>query len=319
MKLPFGPRGSWSALMLLLASAVLCSAQDQGAKGFNFTTFTVSGATTLGVESINNAGTISGYYVDSANNTLGFLRSSSGIVTPYTDPLDTTTPSYTAGAQINRAGAVAGEFFDTSQGAYLGYIYKSATGKFVTYSVPGQPQYTTNALTGINNKGEVCGYFTPPPYTLISAFVEAGGTVTPFTVNGSALNYCEALNDSGTAVGDYKDAAGVYHGWMRTAAGILSTIDVPAASTTPGTAPCVSGPIAGTVPLGINTAGYVSGHYWDTRYNEHGFLMTPGGKFLTIDVPGAYQTAGGGLNDKAVVVGHYADSTCASLGYIATP
>jgi hypothetical protein len=47
--------------------------------------------------------------------------------------------------------------------------------------------------------------------------------------------------------------------------------------------------------------------------------MTPTGKFFTINVPGAYQTSGGGVNDKVVVVGHYSDTTCASSGYIATP
>ena len=30
-----------------------------------------------------------------------------------------------------------------------------------------------------------------------------------------------------------------------------------------------------------------------------------GGHFLQIDVPGAAQTAGGGINDFGVVVGHY--------------
>ncbi len=273
----------------------------------------------LAIESVNNAGTISGSYSDSANNTVGFLRSNAGTVTPYVEPLDTTLPSFTQGGQINKTGVVAGEYFDTVQSTYLGFVYRSATGSFNTFSVPGQPQFTTNALLGINNNAEVCGYIISPPYTLTSAFVSTAGNATTFTVNGSAETECMALNDAGTSVGLYKDAGGVYHGWIRTAAGTVTNLDVPGASQINGTAPCVSGPIAGTVPLGVNNAGYVSGHYWDKQYNEHGFLMTPTGKFLTINVPGAYQTAGGGLNDKAVVVGHYADTTCANAGYIATP
>jgi hypothetical protein len=73
------------------------------------------------------------------------------------------------------------------------------------------------------------------------------------------------------------------------------------------------------VPLGINNAGYVSGHYWDTSNNEHGFLMTPAGKFIEINAPGAYQSSAGGVNDKVQVVGHYVTTSCTDVGYIATP
>jgi len=38
-----------------------------------------------------------------------------------------------------------------------------------------------------------------------------------------------------------------------------------------------------------------------------------------VNVPGAYQTAGSGMNDHGVMVGHYLDSSCNSYGYIATP
>jgi hypothetical protein len=70
---------------------------------------------------------------------------------------------------------------------------------------------------------------------------------------------------------------------------------------------------------GINDQGFVSGHYWDKKCNEHGFIRTPGGKFITLNVPGAYQTGGGGMNNKGMVVGHWAtDSSCDDEGYIAT-
>lgn len=299
-------------------SASIGHAQDIN-KAAGFTTFTVPGATTLSVESVNDSGTISGYYSDASGDTISYLRTSTGTITPYTEPLDTTLPSFTEGGQINKSGAVAGEFFDTSISTYIGYIYKSASGSYVTYQVPGEPAATTTGLAGINNKGAICGFVDPPPYSLVSAFIESGGTATTFAVEGSATSQCTALNDSGTSVGLYYDSVGTLHGWMRTSTGTISTIDVPGASTVPATAPCISGTVAGTVPLGINNAGYVSGHYWDTSNNEHGFLMTPAGKFYTLNVPGAYQTSGGGLNDKVVVVGHFSDSSCNTSGYIFTP
>jgi len=37
--------------------------------------------------------------------------------------------------------------------------------------------------------------------------------------------------------------------------------------------------------------------------------------FTVPGVPGAYQTAGGGVNDKQTMAGHWADSSCVSSGY----
>ena len=127
------------------------------------------------------------------------------------------------------------------------------------------------------------------------------------------------MNDSAEIAGFYLDEGGVAHGFTLTYSGALTLIDFPGASSTAGSAPCVSGPIAGTVVDGINNAGYLSGHYWDTSYNEHGFLRTPAGKFIELNVPGAYQTAGGGLNYKLQVDGYDLDASCNASGYIATP
>jgi hypothetical protein len=319
------PKAAFASASLLSALSLwngsLCSAQTPDiSKAFTFSTFTVPNAVTLSVESVNDAGTISGEYYDSSNNLISFTRSKSGTITPYTEPQDTTSPTFTNGGQINRAGAIAGEFYDTTISTYIGFIYSSSEGTYTTYQVPNQPSDTTTGLSGINDRKEICGFVDPPPYTTESSFIESGGAVTTFAPSGASISECVALNDSGTAVGYYQDSAGVDHGFMRTSSGTITTIDVPGAATTPGTAPCVTGSVAGTVPLGINRAGYVSGHYWDTSYNEHGFLMTPAGKFYQINVPGAYQTSGGGLNDKEEVVGHYAaDSSCSESGYIATP
>ena len=297
----------------------IAAAQGDSKSAFTYTTFTVTGATSLSAESINNAGTVSGEYADAAGDTVSYLRASDGTFTTYTEPNDTSSPTYTEAGQINKNGFVAGEFYDTADTTYEGYIYKSAAGTYTTYQVPGQPQFTSTGLAGINDKGNLCGFVFPPPYTSSSAFVEVSGTVTVFSVNGSATTACYAINDSGVSVGYYVDSAGVYHGWMRTATGTVTTIDVPGAATTTGTAPCVSVPVAGTVVIGVNNTGYVSGHYWDSAYNEHGFIMTPSGKFIHVNVPGAFQTSGGGLNDHVTITGHYADSSCVDSGYIATP
>ncbi len=294
-------------------------AQTDANAGLTFTTFTVPGATSLSVASINDPGMVSGSYIDSSGATISFLRAVDGTITTYTEPNDTSTPLFTAGGQINRTGVVAGEYFDTANSIYEGFIYRSSAGTFSSFQVPGQPSGTTTGLFAINDKGNLCGYVIPPPYTTTTAFVDISGTVSLFSVNGSLTTVCLAINDSGTAVGYYTDTAGVFHGWMRTSAGVTTILDLPDAASTPGTAPCVTGPVAGTVSFGINNMGYVSGHYWDTSYNEHGFIRTPGGKWIRVNAPGAYQTAGGGLNDKVSFTGHYVDSVCNQFGFIAKP
>ncbi len=313
------PRIVFAGVALSLVATV-ASAQNAPQAGvqFQFTTFTIPGATSVDVESINNSGTISGYYTDASSDTISFLRSSAGTITSYTEPADTSIPSFTQGGQVNQAGTVVGEFFNTAANTYEGYFYNPGAGKNSIYNVPGQPASTTTGVYGINNTGSFCGFVFPPPYTIASAFVKSN-LLSIFQVNSSSTSVCYGINDSHTAVGYYIDSVGAYHGWMRLANGTTTTIDVPGASTTPAAAPCQSVSVAGTVVLGVNNSGYVSGHYWDSAYNEHGFIMTPAGKFIQVNVPGAYQTSGGGLNDSVTIVGHYVDSSCNSSGYIAKP
>jgi len=289
-------------------------AQDAGSGKLRFTKFSVPGSVALGVEDINSNGTISGYYTDAAGDTRGFALPSGGSVATLIDPLDTATPGYTAAYAIDSAGTIVGQFYDAAATTYSGFFYSNGT--FTTYNLPNQPQFTTTSVIGINSKHGFCGFVFPPPYTASSAFVSSNsGVISTFAVNGSTDSECTAMNDSGTTVGIYADSAGVYHGFIRNSSGGIAVIDVPGASTVPAAVPCGTGLIAGTVISGINDLGEISGHFWDTSNNEHGFLRDTHGTFTQIDVPGAYQTAGGGLNDKDTMVGHYANSSCVSSGY----
>jgi hypothetical protein len=288
------------------------------AQSISYSTFDVPEAAqnALAVQAINDSGVIAGFLTDTSGNVEGFMRDGDGTITLLVDPLDTTTPSGTVAYSINNASTVTGYFYDTSAALYYGYFYSG--GNYETYTIPNQPADTDFGVGGINNKGSFCGLVLQPPYTTYLNFVSISGEVTVFQVDGSNAENCFAMNDSNTAVGYYADASGVLHGWMREASGKITTINVPGASTTAGSAPCISGTVGGTDVLGINDQGFISGHYWDTQYNEHGFIRTPGGKFITLNVPGAYQTSGGAISDKNNMVGHWAiDSSCDDEGYIA--
>lgn len=306
-------------LLSVLAVATGAAQDTPDTAHFTFSRFSVPGAVDLGIESIDNGGTISGYFTDSAGDYKGFVRSSSGTVTTVVDPGATSSPSITELGQIDTSGIAAGEFYDPATSVYSGFFYNSTKGTYRTYNVPGQPANTDTSVNGINKDAtHFCGAVESPPYSMENAFIGIAGKVDIFSVEGSSETVCTALNNSDSAVGFYVDSTGVVHGWLRSSSGDITTIDEPDASTVTGSAPC-GGTAGGTTVVGINNDGTISGHFWDSSFNEHGFYRTADGKYHEVNVPKAYQSSGGGMNDHGVMVGHYVNSSCKSFGYIATP
>jgi hypothetical protein len=296
-----------------------CAAQDI-TLSFTYSPFNVPGALNLGIQGINDVGTVSGYLVDSSGNTKGLELPAGGAVATLIDPGDTGSPSYTEASQISQTGMIYGQFYDDSITTYTGFIYDTRRGTYTTYIPADQPQYTTAGLLSGNDIGGLCGFIYPPPYTIFSALVSLNGTYNTYQIEGDNSE-CTSMNAAGDVVGTYTDSAGVDHGFHLTTSGTLTLINVPTAASTAGTAPCLTGNVGGTVVEGLNNLGDISGHFWDTSYNEHGFLMTAAGKVYQLDYPGAYQTAGGGVNDRRSVAGHYilnSDSCNAPVGYVAS-
>jgi hypothetical protein len=307
------------ALALIAAIAAPPVKAAQKAPPITFITFSVpaSAGGTLAVNSINNKAEVVGYYTISSG-TYGFLRSPNGTITPVSDPSNTGSFIYTGPIGINQSSIITGVFYNTAASAYSGFV--DTNGTFATYIFPSLPAGSETAVAGTNRLGAFCGFIVQnvAPFPAQAFIRPPGGANTLlFSVPNAADTYCYGINDSYTAAGEYIDSAGVTHGFTRTADGTVTTIDAPGASTTPGASPC-DGTVAGTRVLGINASGDVSGHFWDTSYNSHGFVLSHTGVFTQIDVPGAFQTQGGGLNDGLWVTGHYnTDSSCDEAGYIA--
>src|SRR5208337_4317144 len=106
-----------------------------------------------------------------------------------------------------------------------------------------------------------------------------------------------AINNSGTVAGFYIDKNGVYHGYVRTSAGVITTFDVTGAGT---------GAKQGTVPLGINNAGTIVGNYFDSAGKSHGFLRSSAGVITTFDVTGALLTSAVAINTGGTITGYSA-------------
>jgi uncharacterized membrane protein len=303
--------------LLLAASAALLNSisppifSDTPVPGeFAFSKFQVPNFSTLGVEDLNDVGQIVGYDDTSTGSIQGFLRSRAGNVSTLKDPLNT-DGRYTQANGINDGGTVVGIYFDNAHSQYSGFFY--AGGAYTTYNVPGLPPFSETDIWGINEFGDFCGDYRPAPAYNYVPFLNERGAITTFVIAGATIQQCLAINTRGVSAGSYYDGT-TNHGFIRSAHGKIKVIDVPGAA------------FAGTVLIGLNDHGWTSGHFWDASNHEHGFLRSPRGKFYRIDVPGASTTtpgkgtAGGGLNDHCIVVGHF-DPASGPLeqGYIARP
>ena len=166
--------------------------------------------------------------------------------------------------------------------------------------------------------------------TLIPAEATTYDYVTFTGPNGIDI-YPQAMNNSGQIVGYYLDSAGTSHGFLRSAGGTFTTIDVPGAVTTTIASISNTGWIAGsyvpsccnvyrgfrlspdgmtfvsmavidgvnTMALGVNSNGEVMG-----KAGTSGFVTTDGVTFATFVAPNGEDTYPMGMNDRGDVVGY---------------
>lgn len=303
-------RIAFACAAITLAALVL-SGSASAQNNFRFTTFSVPGAVTLQAEQINDEGTIAGIKTLSQGANQGYVRYANGKITTLVDPGDAggLTAGSTNANGINDQGAVTGYYFNTAAGNFQGFFYFYGT--WINYVLPSELNAPSTFIIGLNNLGDFTGEYYNG--SVFAGFVNYRGKVQSVVYPGSIFNEGCSLNDFGFGVGVYQNSnTGPYHGFLRSPNGNLTTVDVPSANTAAN---------QGTVLLGINDFGWISGHFWDSSGSEHGFLGIPNGKsfkFIQIDVPGATATSGGALNQLGQVPGHWINSKGEQLGYIAT-
>jgi probable HAF family extracellular repeat protein len=154
----------------------------------------------------------------------------------------------------------------------------SLTSHATTYTIKAfiVPGSTATWATGINNHGQVVGYYSgyisgpEGGYTgeTVSGFIKTGATFADFNLfgvsyfGGSQVTYPTGINNSGQIVG-------IYGQWFG------------------------PGPPRGP---------------WSTNANTHyptGFIATIGGGVTSFRVPGSAATHAAGINDSGQVVGNY--------------
>jgi hypothetical protein len=213
----------------------------------SFTTFDPPGSTGTNPTSINEAGAITGFYLDTGNMYHGFLRSPDGTITTFEPPGSIQTNV----SGINLAGAITGRYSDGN--VWHGFL-RDADGTIIT--TIDIPESISTFSRSINETGAITGFYVGAGRT--HGFLRsADGTITTFNPPGSAGTDPWSINLAGAITGFY-DATGTLHGFLRAADGTITTFDPP-------------GSIY-TFPTSINEAGAVTGFYEDTGRQQHGFL-----------------------------------------------
>ncbi len=156
--------------------------------------------------SINNAGTIVGYYY---NPKQGDYRGFELVGSAYSDidpPGSATVMPY----GIGESGTIFG-FAGTSQGASYEFSYNQGT--YQKIHIPSAP----NALAfGVNPAGSAIVGVYVPSSGILAGFVYQNRTLTTLEFPGSSTTIATAINKLGEVVGYFFDANNVSHGFTWT-------------------------------------------------------------------------------------------------------
>ena len=277
--------------------------------GYRFTSFDVPDAGPIGTvpHHINNAGVITGGYIDSNFIEHGFVRAKDGSVISFDAPLavGTTDPE-----GINDAGDIVGRYFDVNGFAH-GFL-RDNKGKFTSIDVPFAGTGDTLAFA-INNVGTITGWYLDPNFNAQVFLRSKDGEFTAVNVPGAAMGALSmSINEQGVIDGVSQDSNSVFHGFLRHIDGSITTFDAPDAGTGSGqgTLPAIF--LVGDTDNGLNDRGDLTGAAVDSSLTAHGFLRTHDGNFVSFDVPGGgvgnYNgTWPGSINSSDAICGTYGD------------
>jgi hypothetical protein len=258
-----------------------------------FFPFSVPGSKATYPLSINDAGTITGSYIDQSNVVHGFVRDGSGNISTFDPPGSILTEP----SSINAEGDVTGHFevANNLSDPLLSFIttlpqgfLRQADGTITTFGATGAqtssgyPQWAEPVA--INDAGEIIGNF--PSIALGSnVFVHSPeGTLNEYTLSSGAdySTVVTGLNDGGAEVGYTTNGAiGQSQGFLWNGY-----------SQTPGYPPTVSGVSmsgsVGTFPSGINAEGDIVGSYTTGTLAapvSHDFFQAADGTVTALSTP----------------------------------
>jgi len=256
---------------LLISIMLVSTAQIITATSYTFTTVDFS------PKGLNNAGSIVGFDFVYSDGNFGFI-------------------------DVNQYGPLQ-SINDSSQIATTRGIY--ANGNFTPIQFPYPPPvgavFYVSQVTGINNTGEVIGYYSETTINqgggAAVGFTYVNGVYTPITVQQYLNTYLTGINNLGQIVGYNWDgfSFSFVPGFLYQN-GAMTPIDAPGAQ--------------GTYPTAVNDSGVIVGSYLTSSADpgtSHGFIDVDG-SFQNFNVPGALFTYPQGINDFGEIVGYYSNT-----------
>ena len=164
---------------------------------------------------INDYGVISGTYdlagYTGAANT-GFVFSHGEFTTP------ANLPPYPYG--LNDLGDAVGYYCPGNPtcygtGTYTGFLYSQRTQTVLPIAFPGLAGEFPTIASGINNFGDVVGFYYPPSPNP-QGFLYSHGEYTTIAVPGGRGTLAYSINNAGVIVGSFGDGTGASHGFIAT-------------------------------------------------------------------------------------------------------
>ena len=130
----------------------------------------------------------------------------------------------------------------------------------------------------------------------------APSNYTTFDPPNSFYTQPECINPAGTIAGYYyDDQTSNSQGFIRSAAGTITSVNVPDA---------VATEILGLNASGTTTGIFIADNLW------HGFVRTAGGAFMTFDPTGSIFTIAFSINDSGLITGVFQDSNYVYHGFL---
>jgi hypothetical protein len=158
--------------------------------------------------SINDSGTVAGYYVDTNNISHGLLRTASGEMTTFDAP--GAGKQSTFNPNINNSGTVAGVYW-RSDGTQRGYL-RTASGVITTVDFPGSGWTEPSS---INTAGTMAGSYGLTTQTNGYLRFPNNASVGFQAQTDFAFTEATAINSSDVVTGIYFNSASAFHGFVR--------------------------------------------------------------------------------------------------------
>lgn len=233
-----------------------------------FTPFIFPAAAQTTSVGINTPGNVVGFYLDAGGTTHGFERLANGTFATQ----DEANTAFNQLLGINDSGQEVGysSLMKDGQTLQLAYL-RQANGSYTTLDNAGHtldlPANANSQATGLDNNGDVVGFFMPTSTTSNGFILPKGATkAIALEFPGSTFTQALGINNHGQIVGFYNDANGATHGFIFSVGNSNDavgnawvSVDVPSST--------------GTTINGINDKGEIVG--FDTTANGTSGFESP--------------------------------------------